>query len=139
MTTTRDVEPTPTIPAQPAPSDDVAPFDDAPEPGTPTGPVAAALLAAAVGSVVFGIAILLGDASPTIRSLLTWSDAVGPLSGRSSIGAGGYLVSWALLHLRLRHRSVDFGRVMTWSFVMIGVALVLIFPPFHNMFFMTLP
>lgn len=117
---------------------DEAPAATAPA-STPTGPAAAALLGAAIGSLVFGILATLGVASPTVRSLLIWSQAVGPMSAKSILGPAAFLLAWLLLHLRLRHRHVDFGRVMRVSFSLLAAAVVLTFPPFHTLFYHALP
>lgn len=109
------------------------------ETSIPTGPVAAVLLGAAIGSVVFGICAVLGVASPTVRSLLIWSEPVGPMSGKSIIGPAAFLLAWLVLHLRLRGRHVDFWRVMKIAFVLLGIAIVFTYPPFHILFHHTLP
>lgn len=98
----------------------------------PPGSISAAILAASVGSAIFGLAIVFVEMSPTIKALMTWYEPVGPLSGKSTVGAVAFLVSWHFLHERMRLREVNFKKIMWISFSLLAVGLLLTFPPVYG-------
>jgi len=73
----------------------------------PSGPVAAAFVAAGVGSLVLGILTVLAEASEAAKGWLEFSASVGPLSGETILAVAAWLVAWAVLHAALRHRDVS--------------------------------
>lgn len=93
------------------------------------GAVAAALLSAAVASAVFGIVIVLGEASDTIAGWLNFYDPVGPLSGKTIVATGAYLFSWHLLHERMRIRVVRFRNILPATLGLLSVGVLMTFPP----------
>jgi hypothetical protein len=100
----------------------------------PNGAAAAAILASGIGSVLYGLIVLLAESNKAISDLLVLSKAVGPLSGKSTFGVLAWLVVWGLLHLMWRHKNVNFSRVWMATLVLIGVSLVLTFPLFFMLF-----
>lgn len=57
---------------------DAPAVDDKPE-----GPISAAIIAAGVGALALGLLTVLAEASASVKDFLTWSDPVGPLSGKT--------------------------------------------------------
>ena len=124
---------TPNTPSQATPQTAAGP-DVRADLTKPNGPVAAVMLATGIGTVVLGLMTLLSEASEGIHEFLEWSERVGPLSGKTILGAGAFLVSWGGLHLALRGKEVAWRPVITATIVMIAIALVLTFPPFFQLF-----
>lgn len=100
----------------------------------PDGPVAAVILATGIGTLVLGLLTTLGEASESIADFLKFSERVGPLSGKTILAVAAFLVSWAGLHAVMRKREVDLRPVTIAFLVMFVIALVLVFPPFFQLF-----
>jgi nucleoid-associated protein YgaU len=100
----------------------------------PNGPAAAAILASAIGSAALGLVTVIATASEAVKSLLTFYEPVGPLSGKTTVAVVIWLVAWAELHGRWRKKEVDFRRVFALTLVLLTVAVVGTFPPYYNLF-----
>lgn len=100
----------------------------------PFAVAAAALLAAGVSSVVFGVLTALTAASQSVADALTFMPKVGPLSGQGLSAAIVFLGSWKLLALALRGKELSERRVLVATWVMVGVGVVLTFPPVYQSF-----
>lgn len=101
----------------------------------PNGPVAAAFVAAGVGSLVVGLFVVLNEISPDINSFLKFDanyglgKGVGPLSGKVILGTIAFIVSWVGLHVAWRGKEVDFGRWFIVALVLVFAGFALTFPP----------
>jgi len=102
--------------------------------GMPFGPVAAMFLSVGIGGLVLGILTTLAEASEGIKSALEFSKRVGSLSGKTIIAVAAWLVSWAILHAALRDKSPSPKTVFTWTAVLFGIAVILTFPTFFQLF-----
>lgn len=111
----------------------------APEPPPAEAGAAAALVAAGVGCLTLGLGFVIGAASVTVEELLNWYDAVGPLSGKTTLATLVYVVAWPLLHVRMRRRPMPPERVLTVSFTLLALGLLGTFPPFYMLFYQALP
>jgi hypothetical protein len=100
----------------------------------PFGPAAAVLLATGIGAVVLGLLTTLNEASESINSFLRFSDAVGPLSGKTVFGSGAFLVSWAILHGLWREKAPPVRAVVIATAVLLALGLLGTFPPFFEAF-----
>ncbi|MER3453166.1 MAG: hypothetical protein C4344_05880 [Acidimicrobiia bacterium] len=100
----------------------------------PFGPVAAVFVSTAIGAVVLGVLTTLAEASARVASALTFSTRVGPLSGKTIIAVAAWLVSWAILHPALARKRPSPTAVFAWTAVLFGVAVILTFPPFFELF-----
>ena len=106
----------------------------------PNGPVAAAFLAAGVGSLVLGIFVVLNEMSEDVNQLLRFDEkfglgsGVGPLSGKVTLGVIAYFVSWVILHFVLRGKDVNFRNAFIASLVLVGLGFALTFPPIFLLF-----
>jgi hypothetical protein len=100
----------------------------------PNGPAVAVMIATGIGMLVLGILTTLGEASEGVADFLKFSDRVGPLSGKTDLAAAAFLVSWGALHMALREREVDWKPAITALIVLFVIALVLVFPPFFQLF-----
>jgi hypothetical protein len=100
----------------------------------PNGPAAAALLAGGIGAAIFGLITLFSEISTPFGNSLNWVNPVGPLSGKSMLGALSFFVAWAILGFLWKGKEVNFNRIATIAFVLLAVGLVTTFPPFWHLF-----
>lgn len=100
----------------------------------PEGPIAAAIIAGGVGSLTLGLATTLAEASTTVKDALAWSDAVGPLSGKTIVAVIVWLVAWAVLHIVMRNKPYETKRSLTIALVLIALGVVGTFPTFFQAF-----
>ena len=113
----------------------------------PNGPVAAAFLAAGVGSLVIGIGVVLNEASATIKDAIGvdfnaflqfdksfgFGAGVGPLSGKVGLAIIAFVVSWVVFHLWLRGKEVKFRRYFIAALVLVALGFALTFPPIFTL------
>lgn len=100
----------------------------------PNGPVAAALVAGGLGSAVIGLMTALAEASGTVKNALNWWDPAGPLAGKALVGVIVFVAAWAVLHAIFRGKNVNFARAAAAAYVLLGLGLLLTFPPIFELF-----
>ena len=100
----------------------------------PNGPVAAALLATGIGSLVLAIMVIVAEASESFKESIAYSDDVGPLSGKTIWAVVAFVVSWGVLGAVLRRRDVDLNKIALIAGVLLALALIGTFAPFFEMF-----
>jgi Flp pilus assembly protein TadG len=100
----------------------------------PEGAISAAILASGIGAAALGVVTVLAEASTTVKDLLQWSAAVGPLSGKTTVAVLVWALSWAVLHAVLRNRPTETSRALTIALVLIGLGVVGTFPTFFQLF-----
>jgi hypothetical protein len=109
-------------------------------PTKPNGPVAAAFIAAGIGSLVMGIFVVLNDVSADINNFLKFDknyglgSGVGPLSGKAILAIVAFFASWIVLHLVFRGKELPFNRVLVISLVLVAGGFLLTFPPVFEIF-----
>jgi hypothetical protein len=109
-------------------------------PTKPNGPVAAVYLAAGIGSLVFGLLVVLNEVSADINNFLKFDEnfglgsGVGALSGKAILGTVALVVSWLVLHLVFRGKEVKFGPILVIALVLVGAGFLLTFPPVFELF-----
>jgi hypothetical protein len=113
---------------------DESPSPEAVADEPPSGPAAAAILAAGIGTLVLGILTTWAEASEGFAEDLQWNDRVGPLSGKTIIATIGFLVSWPVLHLVWRRSNPPLKTVVLVSAVLIALGLIGTFPTFFEQF-----
>jgi hypothetical protein len=104
------------------------------ESGPPTGSGAAAVLAAGIGAFFLAVLAIAADKVVSIKRLMVFYKPTGPLSGVTTSAILVWLVAWAILDARWRGRSVDAARVNTVAFILLGLSLLLTFPPLADFF-----
>jgi hypothetical protein len=62
------------------------------------GPASAALLAAGIGCLAFGLRVTLVEASSDVKQALNFYNPVGPLSEESTVAVVIWLLVWGVLH-----------------------------------------
>jgi len=98
------------------------------------GAAAAAILAAGIGSFAFGAAVCLAQAVKAVGNFFTFSVAVGPLSGKTSVGIVVWVAAWLILGRMWKDRQVSLGKVFSLTLVLIALGLLATFPTFFDMF-----
>lgn len=113
----------------------------------PSGPAAAAFVAAGIGSLVMGILVTLNEASTRIKdatgfdisALLQFDknyglgSGVGALSGKVIVTVLAYLISWAILFVLWRRREISVRKALISTLVLVGLGFALTFPPIFLM------
>jgi hypothetical protein len=99
----------------------------------PSGPGAAAVLAAGIGAFALGSIALAADKLPYVARALNFYKPTGPLSGVSTAAIGLWLVSWALLHYLWSSRNMELRRIVTISLCVLAVGILLTFPPLADL------
>ncbi|HEX9563694.1 MAG TPA: hypothetical protein VF981_06975 [Gemmatimonadaceae bacterium] len=94
---------------------------------TPNGATLAAVLAAGIGAFAMGFFVIANEAG--IYAAPSLYGPTGGLSGRSTFAVIVWLVAWGVLNARWRNRDVAVGRTLTWTFVLVGLSVVMTFPP----------
>jgi hypothetical protein len=100
----------------------------------PSGPVAAALLAAGLGSLVLAILVIVAEASESFANSLAYNDRVGPLSGKVIWALVAYAGSWLVLWGVLRRRDFPLATAAIACAVLVGLAFIGTFAPFFQLF-----
>ena len=99
----------------------------------PNGSGSAAILATGIGCATLGVLALAGDASAAIGKTLNFYNAVGTLSGVSTVAIIVWLVSWFVLDRLWSNRSVALTKVTSFAFGLLILGLLLTFPPFMDL------
>ena len=68
---------------------------------------------------------------PAFKNMMKLYLPVGPLSGKSIFGVLAWLISWGVLHFILRDREVKPRIALIVTFVLVGLSLLLTFPPVY--------
>ncbi|MGA8042018.1 MAG: hypothetical protein WCA37_04380 [Terracidiphilus sp.] len=95
----------------------------------PTGPAAAALLAAGIGSLALALFAIAADRLAALKLWMTFYRPTGPLSGVTTSAIALWLAAWAILHFRWRARSLALGPMCAAAFMLFLLGLLLTFPP----------
>ena len=103
-------------------------------PAVPNGSGAAAILSAGIGSFVLAALAVAGDKSALIKQSLNFYAPTGPLSGVTTVAILVWLFTWGILEWRWRSRTVASGRISGAAFILLGLALLLTFPPIVDLF-----
>jgi peptidoglycan biosynthesis protein MviN/MurJ (putative lipid II flippase) len=98
------------------------------------GSGAAAILAAGVGALALGVLAVAGDKSAVMKGWMIFYRPTGPLSGVTTVAILIWLGCWGLLEWRWGKRSVAVGRVCWVALVLLGVGVLLTFPPVGDLF-----
>lgn len=103
-------------------------------PSLTNGSGAAAILAAGIGSFALAVLACAGDKSAAIKNSLIFYKPTGPLSGVTSTAIVIWPLTWGILEWRWRNRTVAVGRINAVALVLLGLSLLLTFPPVVDLF-----
>lgn len=100
----------------------------------PTGPAAAAMISAGIGTLTIGILTTGSVISEGLKNALNFYAPAGPLSGKTSVGIIAWLASWLILGFIWKDKESDLGRAFITTLILIGLGLILTFPPVFEAF-----
>jgi len=101
----------------------------------PNGPAWACILAAGIGCAALGLLVDLAEAFKGVSNALSFYHPTGDLSGKTIVAILIWIIAWAILHARWKHRSIQSpGKIMAASLILILIALIAVFPPFFEFF-----
>ncbi len=109
------------------------PNSEQPKPLLPRGRTIAVFIGASVSFIAIGVFNLLAEASKPIKDFLTFSDALGPWSGKIVLGYALGIIGWLLAWLFLRNRS---GNIVIWFWILLvslTIGILLVFSPFLHL------
>jgi hypothetical protein len=98
------------------------------------GKAAAALVAGGIGAFMVGFMTVLAEASQAAKTFLTFSEPVGPLSGKVIVAVIIWLITWFVLGMLWKDKELDFNKATVVAFVFLALGLLFTFPPFFLMF-----
>lgn len=109
----------------------------APPATAPSGIAVAALMGAVIGMLTLALVNVFTAASPAFTAWVygigkLWmpgAEGIGPYSGKETLAAIAWLVSWALLHAGLRTRELNLSRWVIVFLLGVGASTTLIWPP----------
>ncbi len=94
---------------------------------TRNGAALAAVLAAGIGAFALGLLVILNEAG--LYAAPSLYGPTGGLSGRSTFAVVAWIVAWAILHARWKDQDVASGRVLAWTLILVGLGVLMTFPP----------
>jgi len=103
-------------------------------PALTNGSGAAAMLAAGIGSFALAVLACAGDKVAAGKNSLIFYKPTGPLSGVTTTAILIWIGIWGILEWRWRNRSVGMGRISVIALALLGLSLVLTFPPVVDLF-----
>ncbi|WP_348269665.1 hypothetical protein P8936_15115 [Edaphobacter paludis] len=98
------------------------------------GSGAAAVLAAGIGSFVLAILAIAADKITSIKGVMVFYKPTGPLSGVTTTAILFWLFTWGILEWRWRNKTVAARYTNTIALILLGLSLLLTFPPIGNLF-----
>jgi hypothetical protein len=98
----------------------------------PSGPAAAAVLAAGLAALALGALSVLAAASSAVTDALTLSERVGETSGLTTVTAAVFFAAWAGLTVLWRESNPPLRRVAAVAVVLLALGLLGTFPPVFN-------
>ncbi len=96
---------------------------------TKLGAASAAFVASGLGCFYIGFLTTLAEMNTVVKSALTWSAPVGPLSGKVGVGVILWVISWVILHNLWKDQDSDIGKSLTLTLVFFVLGFLLTFPP----------
>jgi len=91
------------------------------------GAALASFLGAGIGAFAMGVMVILSEASLFVAPALY--PPAGGVSGRTTLAAVIWLIGWAVLHSRWKGRQIESRRVHAVTLILIGLGVLLTFPP----------
>ncbi len=98
------------------------------------GSGAAALLAAGLGAFALSVLAIAGDKSAALKAWMIFYKPTGPLSGVTTTAIVVWLACWVVLEWRWRGRTIAVGKVCVVAMVLLGMGVLLTFPPIGDLF-----
>lgn len=96
------------------------------------GAALASFLAAGIGAFAMGLIVILNESG--LFSAPALYAPAGGVSGRTTLAMVLWLIAWALLHSRWKHRQLESRGVHVLSLILIGFGICLCLPPVWKLF-----
>jgi predicted exporter len=100
----------------------------------PNGSGAAAILSAGIGSIAVAIFAIAADKSSFVKNLFVFYKPTGALSGETTVAILLWFATWAILDWRWRKRTVALRPINAVALALLGLSLLLTFPPIGDLF-----
>jgi hypothetical protein len=97
---------------------------------TPNGPIAAAILSAAIACFTLGVTTIASDKSKAINKFMNFYPPAGALTGETTIAILIWLAVWIILARLWHNASRALTPINIASFTLLVLGLLLTFPPF---------
>jgi len=97
-------------------------------------PGAAAILAAGVGALALPVFAIAADTIAAIGRRMNFYQPTGPLSGVTTCAIAVWLMVWAMVGQRWRKRNLALTPILTTALILIGLGILLTFPPLADLF-----
>jgi hypothetical protein len=97
------------------------------------GSGAAAILAAGIGCFTNGLFGFAADKSVAIKAHFILYKPSGPLSGETTAAIALWLLTWAILAALWKRKTLPLSRITFAAFLLLGLSLLLTFPPFIDL------
>jgi hypothetical protein len=98
------------------------------------GTAAAAMIAGGIGTLMIGLLTTGSVIISGLKDLLNFWSPAGSLTGKTSIGILVWLISWVILNSLWKDRDYDIGKALTITLALVGIGLLLTFPPIFEAF-----
>lgn len=104
----------------------------------PDGPAVAAMLSIGIGALAMALVVGISDANKAFEGNVIhtlgklWvpgAQGIGPDSGKFTVFLLGWLLSWGGLHIAWKKKDLDLSTWTIISLVLIGVSILLVWPP----------
>ena len=99
-----------------------------------TGAAAAAFIASGIGVFVLGLMTTGAEVSSGLKNILNWWNPAGPLSGKTGVAILAWIISWLVLNHLWRGEDKALRSAFTITMVLVGLGVLLTFPPFFTAF-----
>lgn len=94
-----------------------------------TGSAAAAMISGGIGTLFIGLMTTGAAMSEGLKEALNWWNPAGPLVGKTLIGVFAWLISWFIMNRLWQNKESDLNKAFTITLVLIGLGVLLTFPP----------
>jgi hypothetical protein len=101
--------------------------------GHPNGSGAAAILSAGIGSGAVAIFAISADKSAFVKNLFIFYKPTGALSGETTVAILLWLSAWLIFDWRWRKKNVSLRRINVIALGLLGLSLLLTFPPIGDL------
>ena len=95
--------------------------------GAENGAAMAAFLAAGMGAFAMGLVVILNESGLFVAPSLY--GPAGGVTGRTATAVVLWLIAWGVLHRRWTGRRIEAGRVYGITLALVGLGVLLTFPP----------
>jgi hypothetical protein len=96
------------------------------------GAAMAAFLSAGIGSFALGFIVILNTAG--LFAVPALYGPAGGVTGRTTLAVVIWLIAWVVLHSRWKDQQIEQRRIHILSLILIGMGILLTFPPVWSVF-----